>query len=132
MRHHGHGGGGMDQINLDAPHVGTITALTLVAFTVGLLLMPFRYLRAQMRVLFVAVIFLPAYTLIVANLGEQELWNQPLLCVPLLIAGMWVADEMRRKDDERKAKKMAARKAHNEQILAARRARASQQKGTRT
>lgn len=130
MRHHEHGGG-MDQINLDVPHIGQISALTLIAFTVGLVLMPFRYLRAQMRVFLVAIVFLPVYAIIVASLGESNLFDHPLLCVPLLIAGMWVSDEMRRTDDARKAKKMAAHQAHIEQKLAARRARASQQRGIR-
>jgi ABC-type polysaccharide/polyol phosphate export permease len=117
----GHGNGGMDQINLDAPHVGMITALTLVAFAAGLFLMPFRYLGAFLRVLVIAAFFIVPYAWIVSNLGESNLFDHPLLCLPLFIAGMWVSDAMRAKDEARKAKKIAMRKA-----------RMSQQKGTRT
>lgn len=131
MAHHhgGQGGGRLDEINLDTPHVGQISALVLIGFTVGLVLMPFRYLRAQMRVFAVAIFLIPIYAVIIAHLGEENLWNHPLLCVPLFIAGMWVSDEMRRKDDERKAQKMAAVQARRQQQIAARRARASQQRG---
>ena len=129
--HHG-GAGGLDQINLDAPHVGTITALTLVAFAVGLVIMPFKYAGAFLRVLFVAAIFLVPYTWIITNLGEENLFDHPLLCLPLIIAGMWVADAMRAKDDARRVQKIARHEAARKARMdAMRRARMSTQKGPR-
>lgn len=130
MARHGHGGGGgMDQINLDAPHVGMITALTLTAFAVGLFLMPFRYAAAFIRVLLVAAFLIVPYVWIVSSLGESNLFDHPLLCVPLFIAGAWVSDAMQKKDAERTARRQAKVRARHEQERA-RRLRAAQVRGT--
>lgn len=102
-----HGGGGkpLDQINLDVPHVGMMTALLTLILTGSVFLMPFRYPKAFIKVIVFSTIATPAVMVICH--GDQPIYVHPFPCIVLIFAGLWISDEMRQVDAQRKAARAA-------------------------
>src|SRR4051812_7657078 len=116
MAHGGHRGGGDTSGFLDVSHVGNITSVLLIGGLLWLVLFPVRFTRAFGKIILAGLTLAPIYVPIYASLGpEDSLWNHPLLCLPLVLVGAWVSDDIRAKSNERAAVKQGRAKARYDQ-----------------